>query len=690
MTSIVFTTLAGIAPIPVIYLFYHRYFRLERRFLVHLEYFTYGVLLACLVFFMNPYLDALLRARGISIPPSLRAAGIEKLAAFAVILALAYRVQSSFRVIDVLISSMLLGLGFAALENILYAVTVHTSVLLVRFISSVPLHMLTCGFMGYFIAAARMHRRYGGRALCFLAALAVPVLFHGSYDTALYRGGAAPYAVPVMLVFLITAMEYLMSRSLVMPGLDGLREKGLGIEDWRTVMMEPQFERWILRSMGTKNREIVAFFALHLSGVKWLVVAAAVLLAAGSSLFRERIMALPAGLSAVEASMLFILLPAIYGFNVLAVGIINPRYFENSIIRIPIIIDTVFSLEVDASREDDVIDTVTYHVTGANAYFKTHRLLTPGMRVNCILYCSRFSSPVFRGVVALDSHGDDERFKGTLLQFTRRPLGFWVFLARYKLYRLVRGIIFNLHLPGSRVIRELFVRPISVMQHRESYPAGRVIFRQGDRGSKFYLVQSGRVDIVKSLAGGKRVVMTTCGRGDIFGEMALMGDQPRLATAVCKTDCVLAVAEADNLEALIGSNPYFVQKLIRRLANQFHESEAVMFRSIRQLARSKKRGEVFLFSLMKVLLACSAPGGRERAGPSKGGAKADTGCVRLDLDAAARMLGCGRDKVEDLVRIMNGSADEDELMESLDSELFSRIVKAGGSFRLDVRGRNRS
>ncbi|MBN1531377.1 MAG: cyclic nucleotide-binding domain-containing protein, partial [Spirochaetes bacterium] len=584
MTSIILTALAGLAPIPVIYLFYYRYFRLERSFLVHLEYFTYGVLLACLVFFMNPSLDALLRARGLSLPPSLRAAVIEKLLAFAVILALVYRERRSFTVINAFISSMLLGLGFAALENILYAVTIHTSVLLVRFMSSVPLHILTCGFMGYFIASMRMHRRYLNKILCLLTALAVPALFHGAYDMALYRGGAAPYAVPVILVVLIMAMEFLMSRSLVMPGLEGLREKGLGIEDWRTVMMEPQFERWILRSMGTKNREIVPFFALHLSVVRWLIVAAAALLAVFSSLFQGRILPLPAGLSAAEATMLFILLPAIYGFNVLAVGIINPGYFENSIIRIPIIIDTVFTLEVDASREDDVIDTVTYHVTGANAYFKTHRPLTPGTGVNCILYCSRFSSPVFRGTVALDSHGGDDRFKGTLLQFTRRPFGFWVFLARYRLYRLVRGIIFNLHLPGSRVIRELFVRPVSVMQHSESYPAGRVIFRQGDRGSKFYLVQDGRVDIVKSLAGGKRVVMTTCGRGEIFGEMALMGDQPRLATAVCKTDCVLAVAEADNLEALIGNNPLFVQKLIRRLANQFQESEAVMFRSIRQLA----------------------------------------------------------------------------------------------------------
>ncbi|MBN1531326.1 MAG: hypothetical protein JXA20_01555, partial [Spirochaetes bacterium] len=105
---------------------------------------------------------------------------------------------------------------------------------------------------------------------------------------------------------------------------------------------------------------------------------------------------------------------------------------------------------------------------------------------------------------------------------------------------------------------------------------------------------------------------------------------------------------------------------------------------------SKKRGEVFLFSLMRVLLACAAPGGGEKAGPSKGGAKADTGYVRLNLDALARMLGCGRDKAEDLVRIMNESADEDELMESLDRELLTRIVKSGGELRLEVKGRSRS
>ena len=67
--------------------------------------------------------------------------------------------------------------------------------------------------------------------------------------------------------------------------------------------------------------------------------------------------------------------------------------------------------------------------------------------------------------------------------------------------------------------------------------------------------------------------------------MSILGNQPRAATAVCATNCVISTAQGDNLEALIKSNPDFSLKLIQTLAGRLGNSERVMKRKIDDLER---------------------------------------------------------------------------------------------------------
>ena len=153
-------------------------------------------------------------------------------------------------------------------------------------------------------------------------------------------GGTGTYWIAPLLVVLIVGMEYILARSQTLPLLDGLRKHGMSIEEWATIQREPQYERWILRSMGSKNREYVPIFRLSLGQARasviiiLLAVAAACLgggdLVAGA--FRHR-------LRGEETVMLFTLLPALYSLNLFTVGVVNPKYFQNSLIKIPIIID---------------------------------------------------------------------------------------------------------------------------------------------------------------------------------------------------------------------------------------------------------------------------------------------------------------------------------------------------------------
>ncbi len=513
--------------------------------------------------------------------------------------------------------------------------------------------------MGYFLASMRLSRTLTGRLFYFSAAVIIPVIFHGTFDYLLILGNISTYVIPVLLVCLIIITEYLLAKSQIIPSIKYFSEMNIGLEDWKTIKMEPQFDRWILRSMGTPNVNAVPFFSLHLSTVKIILIVTALILSIFSFLLPQTVSKIAVTLSRHEFMMLFVFLPALYGFNIFIVGIINPKYFENSIIRIPIIIDTVFSFDADVQKEDDVVDTVTYHITPSNSYFKTPRSFQPGTSVKCILFCARFSSPVIKGVVSYDTHNDAAKFNGTLLRFTSRPAGFWLFFLRYNIYRLLRGITFNLHLPGSKIIRELFVRPVSVMQDKECCNAGHVVFKQGEPGRKFYYVHSGKVDIVKTFKSGKQTRLTTLTRGDIFGEMSLVGNQPRLATAVCRTDCVLAVADSDNLDALIRSNPEFARKLIENFAGHCYQTDVLSGQNITDITRSKNKDIKFLLSLIRVILKVEK----------------DHSTIENLTNGLCDKLKCDHDKIIKMItRIEEVNASTD-ILAGIDKDTYSAVIK---------------
>jgi MFS family permease len=73
-----------------------------------------------------------------------------------------------------------------------------------------------------------------------------------------------------------------------------------------------------------------------------------------------------------------------------------------------------------------------------------------------------------------------------------------------------------------------------------SLPAGVVLFQEGDAGDLFYVVEDGEVEIT-----GRDVSARVLGRGDFFGEIALLRDVPRTATARAQTDAKLYSLERD-------------------------------------------------------------------------------------------------------------------------------------------------
>ena len=72
-----------------------------------------------------------------------------------------------------------------------------------------------------------------------------------------------------------------------------------------------------------------------------------------------------------------------------------------------------------------------------------------------------------------------------------------------------------------------------------------------------YVILEGEIEILKSTSGSSNKTLVNLKKGDFFGEMALIEDKARSASAVCKKDASLLVMNNQILDSVIETNPDF-------------------------------------------------------------------------------------------------------------------------------------
>jgi len=103
---------------------------------------------------------------------------------------------------------------------------------------------------------------------------------------------------------------------------------------------------------------------------------------------------------------------------------------------------------------------------------------------------------------------------------------------------------------------------------REHFEPDEVIFRQGDRGDRLYIVVDGEVEMVREESGMDAQILARLGPGDCFGEMALVNDNPRMAMARSVSRVNLLTVDRNGFHALFAYLPplrrMFQQLIARR------------------------------------------------------------------------------------------------------------------------------
>jgi CRP/FNR family transcriptional regulator, cyclic AMP receptor protein len=111
------------------------------------------------------------------------------------------------------------------------------------------------------------------------------------------------------------------------------------------------------------------------------------------------------------------------------------------------------------------------------------------------------------------------------------------------------------------------------------FEAGDVLFREGDLGTQAYLLEEGRVRLIKRVRGVERSLMVLK-PGDFFGESALMAGAPRSSTAIAVSAGHALALDAATLSNLLQKNPdiagRIVQQLVRRLRDAEDQIEIMM------------------------------------------------------------------------------------------------------------------
>jgi CRP-like cAMP-binding protein len=105
-----------------------------------------------------------------------------------------------------------------------------------------------------------------------------------------------------------------------------------------------------------------------------------------------------------------------------------------------------------------------------------------------------------------------------------------------------------------------------------TFQAGEMIFSEFEPGDTFYLIQSGRVELVK-IMGDIEKTLDILQPSEMFGEMAILENSPRSATAIALDTVKVLEFNSQNFEILMLGNPQIALKLLRMFTKRIYDSK---------------------------------------------------------------------------------------------------------------------
>ena len=94
-----------------------------------------------------------------------------------------------------------------------------------------------------------------------------------------------------------------------------------------------------------------------------------------------------------------------------------------------------------------------------------------------------------------------------------------------------------------------------------------MIFSECQAGADMFIIQEGAVRITK-VVDGREVILAVLKKGDMFGEMALLENKPRSASAIAHENCRLMTVNRRNFDQMVATQPQLIARLTTTLAER--------------------------------------------------------------------------------------------------------------------------
>ncbi|MBP5284179.1 MAG: cyclic nucleotide-binding domain-containing protein, partial [Treponema sp.] len=146
-------------------------------------------------------------------------------------------------------------------------------------------------------------------------------------------------------------------------------------------------------------------------------------------------------------------------------------------------------------------------------------------------------------------------------------------IAIYAYYQYIKANTHALHIEEAKA-RFQALRSQSRAVYFESnqdllriYPKDTMIMSENQSGQDMFIIQEGRVKISK-IVDGVEVTLAILKKGDMFGEMALLENKPRSASAIAEDDCRLMTVNKSNFNQMVATQPQLISRLTTTLAER--------------------------------------------------------------------------------------------------------------------------
>ncbi len=107
---------------------------------------------------------------------------------------------------------------------------------------------------------------------------------------------------------------------------------------------------------------------------------------------------------------------------------------------------------------------------------------------------------------------------------------------------------------------------------------GEVLFEEGARGDRAYVIKEGELEILKASA-GRDVLLAVRGPGEVIGEMSLLEEAPRSATVRARLESLLLAISQEEFEKLLSTSPSAVRAMLHTVTARLHSTSAMLRQS---------------------------------------------------------------------------------------------------------------